>query len=361
MPLESYTFDTERSESFANFRRAHYEGDAGCQPAEADLLMAQLSPRFGFYCRAGNRHLNFLLRSAGRVLGHVTAMLNTELTDHDGTPVGSVGFFECIEDESVAATLLAAATDWLRGEGGVRRIWGPLNFDIWHTYRFMTRGFDEQPFYGEPRNKPWYPTFFESFGFRVRQRWNSLEVSGRTALEASIAGSAHKYRRLIEEGYVFRPLNSSDAADITRLHVAESWGCRDFLGYTQISEAEYRGLFAIHAARLDMTLVSLVIDPQGEVVGLGAAFPDCTNSVKGPQTTPGRRAVFYMVAASPLESTRGHGVGGAIYNYTVRRSLESGHDIMVFAMLAEDSVARYLIGEPMRSAQREYTLYQLGE
>jgi hypothetical protein len=44
---------------------------------------------------------------------------------------------------TVATVPLDAARDWLRDQHGLRRIWGPMNFDIWHSYRFMTRGFDQ--------------------------------------------------------------------------------------------------------------------------------------------------------------------------------------------------------------------------
>jgi hypothetical protein len=85
-------------------------------------------------------------------------MVNAAIRDEDGTAVGLIGFFECVEDPVVATVLLDAARDWLREEHGLQRIWGPMNFDIWHSYRFMTRGFDQVPFYGEPDNKACYPT-----------------------------------------------------------------------------------------------------------------------------------------------------------------------------------------------------------
>ena len=33
-------------------------------------------------------------------------------------------------------------------------------------------------FLGEPYNKPYYPAFFERFGFRACRRWNSFELPG---------------------------------------------------------------------------------------------------------------------------------------------------------------------------------------
>ena len=72
--------------------------------------------------------------------------------------------------------MIGAATRWLRDRHAVRRILGPINFDVWHGYRFMTRGFAEQRFLGEPYNPPYYPELFERCGFVPRQRWNSYEA-----------------------------------------------------------------------------------------------------------------------------------------------------------------------------------------
>lgn len=29
-----------------------------------------------------------------------------------------------------------------------------MNFDIWHSYRFLTKGFDQAPFYESPTTNP---------------------------------------------------------------------------------------------------------------------------------------------------------------------------------------------------------------
>ena len=66
-----------------------------------------------------------------------------------------------------------------------------------------------------------------------------------------------------------------------------------------------------------------------------------------------------MIGATPEEVQRRHGVGSAIYYYTMKQILAAGFETLVVAIVADDSGARSFFGEEMRSVQRTYTLYEL--
>jgi hypothetical protein len=66
--------------------------------------------------------------------------------------------------------LLEHAIEWLREKHDLQRIWAPVNFDIWHGYRLMTRGFEEKTFYGEPYNKIYYPGFLAALALPPERR-----------------------------------------------------------------------------------------------------------------------------------------------------------------------------------------------
>ena len=184
MEITAYTFDVTAAGRYLELCRDLYRNDRGWIPPLARRVLAQFSPSFPFYRKAGNAHLHFLATAGGRPVGHVSAFVNGDVRDRDGTPVGAVGFFECIEDRALAAELFGAARAWLEVEHGLCRVWGPMQFDIWHGYRLLTRGFDTEIFFGEPYNRPYYAALFGHGGFAPRKTWSSVEVSGRAALEA---------------------------------------------------------------------------------------------------------------------------------------------------------------------------------
>ena len=212
MAVVKFTFDPALTEWFVRFGYSHYSGDTRWIPPLKRELYTQLAPTFPFYRQPGNAHQHFLAFSGRKIVGRVSAMVNQDFLNNGGTPVGTLGFFECVDDYAVAQELLDTATAWLREQHQIRRVWGPMNFDIWHNYRFMTKGFDQGLFCGEPYNKPYYPEFFERYGFQAKHCWDSLEVSGLQTLEEMIVRGAKRYKLLTDRGYRFEPFNKKHPA-----------------------------------------------------------------------------------------------------------------------------------------------------
>lgn len=80
-------------------------------------------------------------------------------------PVGCVGFFDSINDQSVANLLLDTAKQWLH-KHGMEAMDGPINFgdrDKW--WGLMVDGFDRQPMYGMSFNPPYYEKLLTQYGF----------------------------------------------------------------------------------------------------------------------------------------------------------------------------------------------------
>ncbi len=64
---------------------------------------------------------------------------------------------------------------------------GTHEFRLLARLPVLTKGFDREPYYGEPDNPAYYPEQFELGGFAPLRAWNSIEINGREKLEALIA------------------------------------------------------------------------------------------------------------------------------------------------------------------------------
>ena len=81
-------------------------------------------------------------------------------------PVGCIGFFDCINDQSTANLLFDTAKSWLI-ENGMEAMDGPINFgdrDKW--WGLMIAGFDRQPMYGMSFNPSYYHELIVNYGFQ---------------------------------------------------------------------------------------------------------------------------------------------------------------------------------------------------
>ncbi len=109
----------------------------------------------------------FILRNdEGKLIGRIAAFVNKKYkTRGDEVPVGGIGFFDCINDQTAADMLFDVAKHWLL-QKGMGAMDGPINFgerDRW--WGLIVEGFQSPP-YGMNYNQPYYRNLFENYGFR---------------------------------------------------------------------------------------------------------------------------------------------------------------------------------------------------
>jgi hypothetical protein len=374
MAVRHFTFDPSLTDSFISLGYDLYRDDANWIPPIREEVHAQFLPVFSFYQREGNGYRHFLARAGNKAVGRISAMVNQELRDKDGTPTGIVGFFETIQDFRVAQDLLDCAMGWLCEDRKVGRIWGPMNFDIWHGYRFMVRGFDQKLFYGEPYNKPWYPEFFERYGFRPKGYWDSVEIEGREKIKKMILRGAERYRVLTDRGYRFEPFRMNHfEEDLRTLHrlVQKSFGT--FLGFTSISFAEFERFFARSRYALRPNFFTFVYDETHTPAGFGGAFLELSDAIRamgGRQDLIAKvrflrhrgrvnRINFYIGGMTPEEGARRSGLGRAGFYHVINEILKEGFERLLLTLTAKGNVIHGLLGKGAPSPQREYVLYEL--
>lgn len=374
MHVNSFRFDGPLVREFIEFGRMLYVDDARWIPPFRRTVARQLSPDYSFYNRAGNDHRHFLVYEGSQVVGRASAMVNAAIRDEDGTAVGLIGFFECIEDPIVATVLLDAARDWLRDQHGLRRIWGPMNFDIWHSYRFMTQGFDQAPFYGEPDNKAYYPAYFEHYGFARRRTWHSFEVVGRDVLEAMIAASKPQHDDLVSRGYRFVSADNWDPSDETRLlHDLISRSFAGFLGFTPIALEEFAMLFRRSKAAVALPMSFVLHDRSDRPVGFAITYYELSAAVRAMHGREGplskakflvrrrqcHRLNFFAAGMVRDEQDRGMGFAKAGLFHVVDQALRHGYDDIIFALMAGENRVQGLFRRAGVEPQRDYVLYVL--
>ena len=374
MGVIGFTFDRAHAEAFVRFGLERGSTIRRRIPPITAALHAQMAPEYPFYGAPGNHHQHFLCTVGGRLVGRASAFVNAKLVDRDGAPIGAVGLFEAIEDESVSRELLDAATGWLGSAHGIRRTWGPIDFDIWRGYRFMTCGFEEEPFFGEPANPRWYPEHFARFGFTVLQTWATREVRGRDAIAALARSTEESLRAFEARGYRFRPLDPSQLSEeLGVLHAITIASFAGFLGFTPIAREEFEGLFAISRHALVPELIPLVNGPGGEPVAFAAAIPDIAPAVRAMRGGHGvlarlrfrltprhmRRIVLFFGGMLPGHHRERAGLGRAGVHVVAKHAVALGCENLIQALVASGNASASLMGEYRHAVTREYALFEL--
>lgn len=122
-----------------------------------------------------------LKNDLGELTGRIAAYTSTKyINKGDTIPVGSLGYFDCINDQQAANLLFDTAKKWLVSQG-MQSMDGPVNFgerDKW--WGLMVEGFDSEPLYGISFNPAYYEKLFETYGFQnyYNQYYYSLKAYG---------------------------------------------------------------------------------------------------------------------------------------------------------------------------------------
>jgi hypothetical protein len=100
----------------------------------------------------------------GDTIGRIAAFIDFEKADATDTPFGGVGFFDSVNDRSVAFGLFDTAKYWLKLQG-MKAMYGPINFgENDKFWGLLVEGY-KNPSYGMNYNAPYYKTIFEDYGF----------------------------------------------------------------------------------------------------------------------------------------------------------------------------------------------------
>jgi len=132
-------------------------------PLQGDIE-AVFNPKLNEAFKNGEAACFVLQADDGSLLGRIAAFIDHERNEIQEHPIGGIGFFECVNDQSCAFALFEHAEQWLK-EKGAEVIDGPINFGEREKFwGLLVKGFDP-PLLQENYNPEYYRGFFEDWGF----------------------------------------------------------------------------------------------------------------------------------------------------------------------------------------------------
>lgn len=150
----------------------------------------------------------FIARRNGIQVGRIAAIKNDLHNKYHNDKVGFFGFFESINDQTVANSLFDAARSWLKSKG-LTEMRGPANPSSNDEYGMLIDGFDDEPRILMSYNPRYYPSLCENYGFKKAKDLFAYKLENQ-----KVTGS-DKLRRVAEiarkrSGIKISPINMKD-------------------------------------------------------------------------------------------------------------------------------------------------------
>jgi len=265
----SGNYDLKRfAQCGVSLSRIHAEGFAKNLRAELDLW----NPRKNVFFGQGGEALAFLAVHGTEVVGRIAVMRHPYLTQTMHR-AGLLGLYECIDDERVATALLTTACDRLRNLRCNMAI-GPVDFSIWHDYRFMTSGFGSYTMPGEPRNPVHHPAQWEQFGFSPNAHWTTY-LYDRPALEPFPPGLKNHDDLSRKLGYRTVPMSQfPDNVLMQEVYRILMPSYRTFPLYVPLTQEEFITHHRLMPKLIQKNTSFLLQNPSGQTVGFGGQYHD---------------------------------------------------------------------------------------
>lgn len=176
MGLEIKSVKTKSElKSFLYLQKDIYKNSPYYVPPIYSDRLKFLDPNKGFFFEFGTVEY-FLAYKDSQLVGRIAALVDSRYEKYHDDYTGFFGFYECIDDQSVADALLHKAAEWLK-EKGKTRILGPMSFTLYDESAFLLKGFDSYPVIMLPYNHEYYNNQVVNAGFKKSADWYAFMVS----------------------------------------------------------------------------------------------------------------------------------------------------------------------------------------
>lgn len=355
---------------FVNFAWEHYRGDPNWIPPLRTNHKQLLGYKRHPFQEIGEIQ-TFLARRNGKVCGRVAAILDHAFNNRFNEQRGFFGFFESIDDPSVAEALFNAVRDW-HAERGVRAIRGPVNPSMNYECALLVDGFDSPPTFMMTYNKPYYAALIEGYGYRkVHDLYAYFGRRDRLPeIEERLSGIVEQAKR--RSNVTIRPLNRHRFHEDVELFLElYNRALVAMWGFVPLSDGELRHL----AADLRYLLVpelALVAESDGKPVGVILAIPDYNPFIK---EIDGRLFPFgflnllrakkrlkrvRIVSINVLPEFQRWGVGLVLMSALTPKSIEMGIEEAEFSWVSEtNDMARMGLEKGGAEIYKTYRIYDI--
>jgi GNAT superfamily N-acetyltransferase len=292
----------------------------------------------------------FLALSDGKVCGRIAAIDDLAHNRATDERVGTFGFYESIDSESVAQALFQSARRWL-AERGLTTLRGPLNPSINYECGLLVEGFDSSPCIMMTYNPPFYARLLESVGLHKAKDLFAYRLKPGETYEARWARLSRAVKLLSKSSVRIRPMRpdrfEAEVDAVWKLH-SSAW--RQNWGASPLTREEIQYL----ARQLKAVLIpdlALIAEIGDQPIGFGLCVPDMNQPLKharGSLFPLGLLKILYfkskittvrVLALGVADQYRDLGVGAQLYANLVQKGLKLGYTEAECSWVVEDNAA----------------------
>ena len=265
------------------FIRFNYEFYKNCPYSVPDLyddmqstFSREKNPAFEF-CEAEY----FLAYRNGEIVGRVAAIINKRANETWQRRVVRFGWIDFIDDAEVSSDLLEAVKAWGK-ERGMEEMEGPLGFTDLDAEGMLIEGFDQLSTMATIYNYPYYPQHMERLGLEKSADWVEMKIY----IPEAIPEKHLRISDLVQRKYGLRIRKVKSRKEIMesglgrRIFELVNEAYAPLFGFSRMSDQQIDNYVKMYVPVLDLRMVTLVENAEGELVAAGISMPSLSKALQ---------------------------------------------------------------------------------
>lgn len=363
-----YVTTKKERKAFVEFPYKHYEQDKNwIPPLLMDQKMLINTEKNPFYNDA--EIALFLAESNGKIAGRIAAIDNRKYNEFHSSNVGFFGFFECIDNQSVANLLFKVAYDWLKEKGREGMI-GPANPGMMDEVGVLVEGYEYEPSILMPYNKDYYDKLIKGAGLTKAMDLLAFRVTKESLTLDRILRADDIVKRRIP-GLNVRPVVLKEfdrEVKIIREIYNQAWAKN--WGFVPMSKEEFDHLAKDLKTIVDVDIAH-VVEVNGEPVAFSIALPDFNQALKH---TNGRllptglfKLLYYSKKINAIRTAlmgvipeyQGKGIDAVLHKEAIVKGMKKGYTSSELGWVLEDNIDMVRVAERIGAkVEKVYRMYQ---
>lgn len=210
------------------------------------------------------------------IVGRIAGIINHKCNELKGQSRVRFGWFDTIDDFTVAKALLSTVEAWGK-ENGLTELCGPSRFSNMDRQAMLVEGFDQTSSIESDYNYPYYPQFIERFGMEkevdyVQYKVKVLEVPDKINSLCNLISERskvhfHKFRNKAE----MKRLGKEFFKVVNRSY-------QHIFNFIPLTDKEINFMVDNNFAVADPELVSVLENEEGKLVGIAFCLPSLSEA-----------------------------------------------------------------------------------
>lgn len=266
---------------FIRFNYELYKGNPYSVPDLYDDMLRTFSPGKNAAFEFCEADYFLAFNAEGKIVGRVAAIINRRANETWGKRAVRFGWIDFVDDPQVSRALIEAVKAWGR-ERGMETIEGPLGFTDLDAEGMLVEGFEELSTMATIYNYPYYPRHMERLGLTKATDWVEMKIY----IPDAVPEKHKRISQLIAKRYDLHTRKLKSKREVMRSGVAHDIfrlindAFTPLFGYSRMTERQIDQYVRMYVPVLDLRMVSLVENAQGEIVAVGISMASLSRALQ---------------------------------------------------------------------------------